>query len=139
MTLQTGQMLSHYRLVEQIGKGGMGVVWKAVDTRLDREVAVKVLPPELTGAAESRARPQHGAQDAQRRQHAEEPGLEAREHQGAELAPLGPAGARSQGSDEHAGHELGGGKAAHREQGGQGTSGEALQSRQNIFNVPRFA
>jgi hypothetical protein len=56
MALQTGQMLSHYRLVEQIGKGGMGVVWKAVDTRLDREVAVKVLPPELTGAAESRAR-----------------------------------------------------------------------------------
>ena len=39
-----GDVLSHYRLVEKIGEGGMGVVWKAVDTTLDREVTISILP-----------------------------------------------------------------------------------------------
>ena len=46
--LAPGQMLLHYRLVEPIGEGGMGVVWKAFDTTLERPVALKVLPRELT-------------------------------------------------------------------------------------------
>ncbi|MCK5364046.1 MAG: serine/threonine protein kinase, partial [Gammaproteobacteria bacterium] len=49
-------MLSHYRLVEKIGEGGMGVVWKAVDTNLGREVAIKVLPPGFTADADRLAR-----------------------------------------------------------------------------------
>jgi len=50
-----GRTLSHYRIQAEISRGGMGVVYRAFDTKLEREVAVKVLPPELV-ADESRRR-----------------------------------------------------------------------------------
>jgi serine/threonine-protein kinase len=54
--MQPGQMLLHYRLVDKIGEGGMGAVWRALDTTLDREVAIKVLPHEFSTDTDRLAR-----------------------------------------------------------------------------------
>ncbi|MGH3718621.1 MAG: serine/threonine-protein kinase [Pseudonocardiaceae bacterium] len=57
MGLSGGQLLARrYRLGRRIAVGGMGEVWQAADTRLDRQVAIKVLKPELSGDAEFRHR-----------------------------------------------------------------------------------
>jgi serine/threonine protein kinase len=56
MTLQPGDRLGPYAIVSLVGTGGMGEVYKAIDTRLERTVAVKVLPPALSGDDHARRR-----------------------------------------------------------------------------------
>src|SRR5260221_624089 len=50
--LSAGTAISHYRIVSKIGAGGMGEVYRARDTRLDREVAIKLLPAEVSTEAD---------------------------------------------------------------------------------------
>ena len=56
MSLTPRQKLLHYEIVEQIGEGGMGIVWKALDTTLQRDVAIKVLPDTVAASPERLAR-----------------------------------------------------------------------------------
>ena len=65
-----GRHIGRYRILEQLGQGGMSVVYKGLDTTLDREVAVKVLHPHLATKLESRKRLEREAKAVARLHHA---------------------------------------------------------------------
>ena len=67
--LQPGQMLGAYRIINQVGQGGMATVYKAYQPSMDRNVAVKVLPRQLAESKEFVARFQQEARTIARLEH----------------------------------------------------------------------
>lgn len=61
--------ISHYKILKKIGGGGMGVIYSAIDTKLNRKVALKFLPPDLTQDEESKKRFINEAQTASKLEH----------------------------------------------------------------------
>jgi len=59
-----GKTISHYKIIEKLGEGGMGVVYKAEDTKLKRTVVLKFLPLQTIASDEEKARFEHEAQAA---------------------------------------------------------------------------
>src|SRR6516225_4327842 len=60
--MSPGQVIAHYRILSKLGEGGMGEVWRATDTKLHRDVAIKILPEALAQDADRMARFQREAQ-----------------------------------------------------------------------------
>ncbi len=63
-SLEPGQSILHYKIIEEIGEGGMGEVYRAEDLKLGRQVAIKVLPPKIARDAKMKSRLAHEARAA---------------------------------------------------------------------------
>src|SRR5687768_12928961 len=70
MIIQPGAALGHYEILGLLGRGGMGEVWRARDTRLKRDVALKVLPGDVAKDRSRLARVQQEAESVARLSHA---------------------------------------------------------------------
>lgn len=64
-----GRTLSHYKILDEISRGGMGIVYRALDLKLDREVALKILTPELVTDPERKRRFVQEARAASKLEH----------------------------------------------------------------------
>ncbi|MDA0685074.1 MAG: serine/threonine-protein kinase [Bacteroidetes bacterium] len=64
-----GYSLAHYEITSELGRGGMGIVYRATDTKLNREVALKILPAAALASEEDRARFFREAQSAAQLHH----------------------------------------------------------------------
>ena len=69
MSVAEGSTLAHFRIIAKLGEGGMGVVWRAEDTELGREVAIKVLPAEMAADPERLDRFRREAQSVAKLNH----------------------------------------------------------------------
>lgn len=80
-----GKTISHYKIIEKLGEGGMGIVYKAEDSKLKREVAIKFLPHHISASQEERNRFEVEAQAAAALNHPNIATIHAIEEEGGEV------------------------------------------------------